>query len=74
MYKAWRIIRTLSAFAGFSLLIMAVGTSDYYVMELGQNEPGSVWTTIAIGFALILPAFIHAIYKEWKEGQEDVQD
>lgn len=75
MYNAWRIIRTLAAFIGFGMMLLAVGTSDYHVMELGQSEPGGVWKMLLVGAALMAPAYVHAVIKEWKEGQEeDVQD
>lgn len=73
MYRAWRIIRTLSAAAGLMLLIMAVGTSDYHVMELGTDEPVIVWKAIVLGILMMLPAYIHAFRKEWEE-MNDVED
>lgn len=66
MISLWKIIRNLSAMGGFGLLFCATSTSDYYVLELGQAEPSSVWTSVAIGFALLMPTIIHAIFEELK--------
>lgn len=55
------------AVIGIFMVIGAVGTSDYYVMELGQSEPESVWKVIWIGAALMLPTFLHIIYENVKE-------
>lgn len=66
MYRGWEIIRGIAAAVGIMMILLGVGTSDYYVMELGQHEPVSVWPTIVIGFALVLPAGIHAAVEEYK--------
>ena len=67
MYRAWEIIRGLAAAAGFGLMLLSVGTSDYYVMELGRHEPVNVWALAFIGLAMMLPAALHAIREEYKE-------
>lgn len=63
----WKIVRTLLGVAGAVLIFGAVGTSDYYVMQLGQPEPSNVGTIITIGLAMMMPMIIHAIYKTVKE-------
>lgn len=70
MYKAWRIIRTLSAAAGLFMVIGSVGTMDYHVMELGENEPGGLWLYIIIGAAMMIPAYVHEIRKSCR-GEEE---
>ena len=70
MNSLWKIVRTVMAVIGGILVYGGVGTSDYYTMELGQAEPASVWPTIWIGLALILPMFIHAICVYLKEQRE----
>lgn len=63
-------IRGIMAAVGGLMAFGAVGTSDYYVIELGQDEPEGLWVKLVIGFALMVPAVAHAIYKEWKEAKE----
>lgn len=66
MNYLWKIVRTLMFVAGGILIFGAIGTSDYYVLELGQTEPASVWTTITIGFVLMIPTLLHVICGELK--------
>lgn len=63
----FKTISNALAVIGVLLMLGAVGTSDYYTMELGQTEPASVWSTIAVGFILIVPSVIHSIYTYYKE-------
>ena len=51
------------AIVGGLLMFGAAGTSDYYVLELGQREPSSVWTTLVIGLLMMVPFVLHAIYE-----------
>lgn len=71
MYRAWSIIRGASAVAGFSLLFLIAGTSDYHVMELGEKEPAGLFLWGIVGFAMMLPMLIHAINAERKEWQNE---
>lgn len=66
MNYLWKIVRPTMAVVGGVLVYCGISTSDYYVMELGQTEPASVWWTIGIGLGLMLPTLIHAIRKELK--------
>lgn len=70
MIYLWKILRTVMAIVGGILICGGVGTSDYYVIELGQAEPASVWPTIITGAILIIPALIHVIFKELKEKKQ----
>lgn len=69
MNSLWKIVRTLMAIIGVILIFGAVGTSDYYVLELGQVEPSGVWTTILIGVLMMSPIWIEIIYK-YKKGEK----
>lgn len=66
MNYLWKIVRNIMAIVGTLLIFGSVGTSDYYVMELGQPEPANFWPTIVVGFILITPTIIHAIREEMK--------
>lgn len=68
MNSLWKIVRTLMAIIGIILIFGAVGTSDYYVLELRQAEPPSVWSTIFIGVLMTLPLLVELIYK-YKKGE-----
>ena len=71
MISLWKIVRTLMAIIGIMLIFGGVGTSDYYLLELGQPEPNGVWTTIFIGFMLVVPTAIH-IVREQIKGEDHV--
>lgn len=57
-----KVLRNLMSIIGFILIFGAVGTSDYYTIELKQSEPDRVWVLIIIGFALLIPAILHGIF------------
>ena len=69
MNSLWKIVRTLMAIIGVILIFGAVGTSDYYVLELGQVEPSSVWTAIFIGVLMVSPIWVELIYK-YRKGEK----
>lgn len=71
MNYLWKIVRTLMAIIGIVLIFGAAGTSDYYVLELGQSEPSSVWMMLAVGFLMIVPLVFHIIKERI---QDDVHD
>lgn len=71
MMSLWKIIRNLSAIAGLIMLMGAVGTSDYYVVELEQIAPSYCNRNIIIGIALMLPMVIHLFYEMYKEGSKE---
>ena len=70
MISLWKIIRNLSAIAGLIMLMGAIGTSDYYVIELEQMAPSYCNRNIIIGIALMLPMIIHVFYEMYKEDKE----
>ena len=67
-----KIIRNLLAIAGLIMLMGAIGTSDYYVIELEQVAPSYCNRNIVIGIALMLPMVIHLFYEMYKEGKKNV--
>lgn len=71
MKSAWRIIRGLLAVAGGILMFGGVGTSDYYLIEMGEAEPAYVWTYIFVGAAMMFPAIFSMFYSMYKESREE---
>lgn len=59
--RLWPIIRGLCTALGLVTLFLAVSTSDYYVMELGEEEPAHMFWMLAIGAVLLVPAVVHLI-------------
>lgn len=72
MTYLWKFVRTIMAIAGGFLVYGAVGTSDYYLIELRQPEPASVNVTITIGLLMMLPCFINVIYQHMKERNDAI--
>lgn len=70
MKSAWRIIRNLMAVAGGILMFGGVGTSDYYLIEMGQAEPAYVWPYIFVGAAMMCPALFSMLYAMYKEREQ----
>ena len=71
MMSLWKIIRNLSAIAGFILLLGTAGTTDYYANELRQAAPSYCDRNLIIGLVLILPMIIHLLAEMYKEGKQD---
>lgn len=71
MMSLWKIIRNLSAIAGLIMMMGAISTSDYYVVELEQMAPSYCSRNIIIGIALMLPMVIHLFYEMYKEGSKE---
>ena len=70
MNSLWKIVRTLMAIVGGLLMLGGIGTSDYYLLELGEPEPSSVVPTIIIGLLLMLPTAVHIILNYMKENEQ----
>ena len=64
MNYLWKIVRNTMAVIGGIWGFLAVGTSDYYVIELGQAEPQSVNILLIVGTALMLPSIVHFFREE----------
>lgn len=58
----FELISKVMAFIGVCLMLGAVSTSDYYLVELVQDFPDYIWKMMLTGFVLILPATIRAIF------------
>lgn len=68
MKKALRITANVLLVIGLILVFFAVGTSDAYVIELGQKEPQYVWKVMWTGIGLMVPAVIKMLLdgrNEW---------
>ena len=70
MISLWKIIRNLLAIAGLIMLMGAIGTSDYYVVELEQVAPSYCSRNIIIGIVLMLPMVIHQFVEMYREGKQ----
>ena len=70
MISLWKIIRNLSAIAGLIMLMGAINTSDYYVIELEQVAPSYCNRNIVIGIVLLLPMIIHLFVEMYREGKQ----
>lgn len=71
MRYLWNIIRNIMGVVGFILIYGAVGTSDYYVLEMGVAEPPSVGRMLLIGVLLLIPTVLHGFYIYLKECEEE---
>lgn len=60
-------IRNTMAAIGLVCCILAAGTSDYHVMELGEPEPASVSRLLIAAGILLLPTIIYLIREYVKE-------
>lgn len=70
MNSLWKIVRACMALIGGLLVFGAVGTSDYYLLELGEPEPAHVWKTVVIGVVMMLPFFTHMVCQVIKENED----
>ena len=59
--KSLKIASILMAVIGTILVFGAIGSCDYYTLELGQETPLEVWTTMRTGIVLMIPACIYVI-------------
>ena len=74
MINACRIICYLLAFLGFIVLLGAIGTSDFYIIELEQTDPEYVWTWVKVGVTMMIPMAVSVCLDLWKEGKQDNVD
>lgn len=58
MKRILRYITNTLLVIGVILAFLAVSTSDYYVIELGQKEPQYVWTLAIVGVVLMIPGAV----------------
>jgi hypothetical protein len=69
MISLWKAFRSLSAMSGIVMLCIAANSSDYYVLELGMNEPSGVRNCMIIGVLMLLPMLAHTLYDLYIEGK-----
>lgn len=65
MKRILRHITNALAAIGIILAFLAVSTSDYYVIELGQKEPQYVWTVAIVGVVLMIPAVVRMFLDDY---------
>ena len=58
MKRILRYITNALLVIGVILAFLAVSTSDYYVIELGQKEPQYVWSLAVVGVVLMIPGVV----------------
>lgn len=71
MYRGWRIIRRLAGVLGLIILMLSVGTSDFYA-GYGQQEPEWVWLGVILGIAMMIPEYVYLFKKGLQD--DDLQD
>lgn len=64
MKRIWQTVNALLGICGFACLFLATSTSDYFVVELGVEEPSYIRTMLIVGFLMVIPAIASAIYYE----------
>ncbi len=69
MMNFWKSFRTVLAMAGIALLSVAASSSDYYVLELGVNEPSGVRNSMIVGVLMLLPMLLHTLYDLYIEAR-----
>lgn len=65
MKRILRYITNALLAIGVVLAFLAVSTSDYYVIELGQKEPQYVWTVAIVGVVLMIPAVVRMFLDDY---------
>lgn len=60
--RLWPVIRGLCTTLSFITLYLSVSTSDYHVMELGEEIPAHANWMLVIGLVLLIPALVHLIH------------
>lgn len=67
MKRFVRYFRNITTLCGSICLFLGAFTSDFHVIELGQNEPESVDTFLIWGVVLLIPMFLHDFFV-WLKG------
>lgn len=61
MKRIWNIARNTLGIIGAILAFGAIGDMDYHLIELGQAEPASAWTTLCVGILMMVPSVVHVL-------------
>lgn len=67
-----RKLYNILAFFGAILMFAVVSTSDYYTMELIQNEPSYLWNMLTVGLLMMIPSVISNLKEEIKGRKHNV--
>lgn len=68
MKAIWKLFWKLSALSGMVLIVCSVSLSDYYVLEMGMDEPSFIWRNLVIGALLLAPMMVQVLIDLAKEG------
>lgn len=52
------LLKHVCSVAGVICILGAIGTSDFYTIELHQPVPANVGTTLLVGVLLLIPGII----------------
>lgn len=63
MKQILKFIRRTIELIGALSVFFGITTSDYYVLELEQNEPNYIWGMMIGGFIMILIAVVLKIFE-----------
>ena len=61
MVFLWKCFANLSALAGVVCWYCAASTSDFWILEMGQDPPANVGTLLIWGAVLIAPKLLEII-------------
>ena len=67
IYQFTKKIHKITAFIGVVCLVLASSTSDFYLLEVGTNEPEIVSRLIIAGAIMIIPSFVYITLELLKE-------
>lgn len=65
--KHWTTIRNCMAGLALVCAMLAAGTSDFHVMEMGEEAPTTVNKLMVTAVVLMIPTIIHLIGEYIKE-------
>lgn len=74
MMSLWKVVRNALAVLGFICIFLAVSTSDFYTIELGQADPSYIWGWFIAGCFMLLPNIGHLIYTDLMERVEGEEE
>ena len=66
-----KTLSNIMAVIGGLMVYGAIGTSDFYVLQLHQREPDHVWFMVAVGVLMMAPLTYRLISESRKENREN---